>query len=65
LEFTPEAVHLIAEKGCTEKWGARNLERTVNEAINAPLAKILPADGEGAKSVWVKEKNKAFEFEIR
>lgn len=65
LEFTPEAVHLIAEKGCTEKWGARNLERTVNESINAPLAKIISSDGKGTCSVLVKEKNKAFEFEIR
>ena len=41
LEFSPEAVQLIAEKGCTEKWGARNLERTVNETINSPLAKFI------------------------
>jgi ATP-dependent Clp protease ATP-binding subunit ClpA len=62
LEFTPEAVSLIAEKGCTEKWGARNLERTVNETINSPLAKFISGKSNTTIRILVTEKKNGFEF---
>jgi ATP-dependent Clp protease ATP-binding subunit ClpC len=62
LEFTQEAVSLIAEKGCTEKWGARNLERTVNETINSPLAKFITGQRATTISILIAEKNGDFEF---
>ena len=62
LEFSPEAVQLIAEKGCTEKWGARNLERTVNESINSPLAKLITGKRDTTISILITVKNNEFEF---
>lgn len=41
LEFSPNAVMLLAEKGYSEKWGARNLERTVDELISSNLTKFI------------------------
>jgi len=41
LEISPEVVNLLAQKGFSKKWGARNLERTVDELISSPLAKFL------------------------
>jgi len=38
LQFTKESVKFIIEKGFSKKWGARNLERAVDELINSPLA---------------------------
>jgi len=64
LEFSPEAVQLIAEKGCTEKWGARNLERTVNETINSPLAKFITGKSDTPIGILISENNKNFEFEL-
>ena len=62
LEFSPEAVQLIAEKGCTEKWGARNLERTVNETINSPLAKFITGERDTTIRILITEKKGEFEF---
>jgi len=42
LEVTPEAVMLLVKKGYSEKWGARNLERTVDELISTRLARFVP-----------------------
>jgi ATP-dependent Clp protease ATP-binding subunit ClpC len=42
LIFSNEAITLITQKGFSKKWGARNLERTVDELINTPLAKFMP-----------------------
>ncbi len=42
LIFSNEAITLITQKGFSKKWGARNLERTVDELINTPLAKLMP-----------------------
>jgi ATP-dependent Clp protease ATP-binding subunit ClpA len=63
LRFTNEAKNGIAEKGCTEIWGARNLERTVDELINSPLTKFLPVLDEKELNVLVKYENDVFEFE--
>ncbi len=41
LEISPEAVIFLAKKGTSRKWGARNLERTVDELISSPLARFL------------------------
>jgi ATP-dependent Clp protease ATP-binding subunit ClpA len=41
LEINPEVVRHLAKKGYTRKWGARNLERTVDELISSPLARFL------------------------
>jgi ATP-dependent Clp protease ATP-binding subunit ClpC len=62
LEFSPEAVELIAEKGCTEKWGARNLERTVNETINSPLAKFITGKSDTTIRILITVKDNDFEF---
>lgn len=62
LEFSREAMQLIAEKGCTEKWGARNLERTVNETINSPLAKFISGQRDTTISLLITENNGDFEF---
>ena len=42
LIFSPESITLISQKGFSEKWGTRNLERTVDEMVNTPLAKFMP-----------------------
>lgn len=62
LEITPEAVQLIAKKGCTEKWGARNLERTVDETINSPLTKFITSNRDTTINILISEKNGSFEF---
>lgn len=41
LEITHKAVMLLVEKGYNEKWGARNLERTVDELISSRLSKFI------------------------
>jgi len=63
LDFTPEAKRQIAEKGCTEKWGVRNLERTVDELINAPLVKFISGNKDKESRILVTEKNGSFAFE--
>jgi len=41
FEISSEVLSFIVEKGFSEKWGARNLERTVDTLISSPLAKFL------------------------
>jgi ATP-dependent Clp protease ATP-binding subunit ClpA len=51
LEFTPEAKHLLAEKGYDPHYGARPLKRVIQRMVQDPLAvKILAGDfPEGTK----------------
>lgn len=42
LEVTPEAVTLLVGKGYSKQWGARHLERTVDELLSSRLARFLP-----------------------
>ena len=37
LEFTPEAVEFLAEKGYSKEFGARNISRTVENYISSQL----------------------------
>jgi ATP-dependent Clp protease ATP-binding subunit ClpA len=47
-------VKFLAKKGYSKKWGARNLERTVDESISSPLAKFLTnVEEKGLKTVHV------------
>jgi ATP-dependent Clp protease ATP-binding subunit ClpC len=41
LRVTPEAVTLLMKRGYSEKWGARHLERTVDELLSSSLARFL------------------------
>ncbi len=53
LELTPEAKHLLAEKGYDPHYGARPLKRVIQRLVQDPLAmKILEGEfGEGAKVI--------------
>jgi len=63
LEITPEVALLLAEKGYSKKWGARNLERTVDELISSPLAKFLTkTKGKKRIKIRVDVKDDSFEF---
>jgi ATP-dependent Clp protease ATP-binding subunit ClpC len=63
LEIQPEVVARLAEKGYSKKWGARNLERTVDEMISSPLAKFITKKKAGERiKVRVDIKDGSFEF---
>jgi ATP-dependent Clp protease ATP-binding subunit ClpC len=54
LNIGLDVVKLLAQKGYSKKWGARNLERTVDELISSPLAKfMMNIEEEGLKTVLV------------
>lgn len=63
LEVTPDAIMLLIEKGYSEKWGARNLERTVDELISSRLARFLSkTKGKKKIKIRVEVKDGVFEF---
>lgn len=63
LEIQPEVVERLAEKGYSRKWGARNLERTVDEMISSPLAKFMTKKKPGERiKVRVNIRDGSFEF---
>ena len=63
LEFRPDVVARLAEKGFSKKWGARNLERTVDEMVSSPLAKFMTRKKAGKRiKVKVEIKDGSFEF---
>jgi len=41
ISVKPEVISFIVDQGYSEKWGARNLERTVDKLISSPLAKFM------------------------
>jgi|GEM_PF-1425237 len=43
LDFTPDLVKLLAQRGFSPSWGARPLRRLLEEKIEAPLAKMILA----------------------
>ena len=62
LEFSRDAIRLMAEKGCTEKWGGRNLERTVDELINSPLIQFI-SDKKGKEiTIFINTEHEDFIF---
>jgi ATP-dependent Clp protease ATP-binding subunit ClpA len=66
LEISPEVVNLLAQTGYSKKWGARNLERTVDESISSPLAKFLNKLKDEKKiTVIVNIKDGSIDFEIK
>jgi ATP-dependent Clp protease ATP-binding subunit ClpC len=66
LEIGYDVIKLLGQKGYSRKWGARNLERTVDELISSPLAKFLAqAKDKEKKTILVDVTNGAVEFEIK
>ena len=66
LDINYDVVRLLAKKGYSKKWGARNLERSVDELISSPLAKFLTGKEEkGQKTVLVFIQDGSIEFEIK
>jgi ATP-dependent Clp protease ATP-binding subunit ClpA len=41
ISVKPEVISFIVDQGYSGKWGARNLERTVDKLISSPLAKFM------------------------
>jgi len=41
LSWTEAVVELLAERGYDKRYGARNLQRTIEDTITAPLARYL------------------------
>jgi|GEM_PF-2515428 len=65
-EIHPKVVTFLAEKGYNKKWGARNLERTVDELISSPLAKFLTKKKEKDKiTIQVEIKDNSIKFSIK
>jgi len=64
LEFDPGALELIANKGCTEQWGARNLERTVDAEINSPLTKYLTKNSGDIIRIRISANEDRFTFDL-
>jgi len=63
LEVTPAAVMLLVEKGYNKKWGARNLERTVDELISSHLTKFISSTNEKKRiNIRVEEKDGSFRY---
>lgn len=66
LEINYDVVRFLAKKGYSNKWGARNLERTVDELISSPLAKFLTKRKEkGLTTVLVFIQDDSIEFKIK
>lgn len=66
LEISPQAVSYVAEKGFSKKWGARNIERTVDKLISSPLAKFLQKEKDKTqKTILVFIKDGVIEFKIK
>ena len=63
IEVTSAAVLLLAEKGYSEKWGARNLERTIDELLSSPLTKFISkVNGKKKIKIRVEVKDGSFRF---
>ena len=63
LEITPKALMLLVERGYNEKWGARNLERTVDELISSHLTKLISATNKKKKfKICIEVKDGSFRF---
>ena len=52
LEVTEEAVKKLAEKGYSEKFGARNLYRTIVSLVENPIAEEILKEGEKRKIIF-------------
>ena len=52
LEVTEEAVKRLAEKGYSEKFGARNLYRTIVSLVENPVAEEILRGGESRKIIF-------------
>jgi ATP-dependent Clp protease ATP-binding subunit ClpA len=64
LKVEHDVVKHLGRKGYSKKWGARNLERTVDESISSPLAKFLTnIEEKGLKTVRVSIKDGKIAFE--
>jgi len=63
LEITPAALMLLVEKGYSKEWGARNLERTVDEFISSHLIKLFSNANEKKKiKMRVEAKDGSFRY---
>ena len=66
LEIHPAAVKFLAEAGFDIKWGARNLERILEEVISSPLAKFLAKKkAKGKMRVVIDVKKDSIDFKIK
>jgi ATP-dependent Clp protease ATP-binding subunit ClpC len=58
LEISQNAVNLLAERGFSDRWGGRQLERTVDEMLSSRLSRLLEeAKKEGGLTVKVGVRN--------
>ncbi|MCL5960532.1 MAG: AAA family ATPase [Chloroflexi bacterium] len=65
LELTPEAKALLVEKGFDQKFGARQLKRTVRNLLNRPLSQLMVTrEVPGEATIVAQREGDALRFEV-